>query len=89
MYEPDGSIIIGSETCAPNNITVDRSIAKLNTSIKSSPNSNAYSMENTIMFRNNKTNEWLHSKCESDKNIIKEVMINKSNIIIKNRKRDD
>lgn len=46
-------------------------------------------MENTIMFRNNKTNEWLHSNCESDKNIIKEVMINKSNIIIKNRKRDD
>ena len=36
------------------------------------------------LFRNNKTNEWLHSKCESDKNnIIKTAMINKSDIIIK------
>jgi hypothetical protein len=41
-------------------------MAKLDTSIKSSPNSNTYSMKNAIMFRNNKTNEWLHSKCESD-----------------------
>jgi hypothetical protein len=66
LYEPDENIIIDSETCAPNNITVERVISKLDTSIKSSPNSNTYSMENAIMFQNNKTNEWLHSKCESD-----------------------
>lgn len=90
LYEPDENIIIDSETCAPNNITVERLMAKLDTSIKSSPNSNTCSMENAIMFRNNKTNEWLHSKCESDENnIIKEAMINKSDTIIKNKKRED
>ena len=91
LYEPDENIIIDSETCAPNNITVERLMAKLDTSyIKSSSNSNTYSMENAIMFRNNQTNEWLHNKCESDKNnIIKEAMINKSDIIIKNKKRED
>ena len=57
LYEPDANIIINSETCAPNNITVEPLMAKLDTSIKSSPNSNTYSMENAIMFRNNKTNE--------------------------------
>jgi hypothetical protein len=57
LNEPDANIIINSETCAPNNITVERLMAKLDTSIKSSPNSNTYSMENAIMFRNNKTNE--------------------------------
>ena len=40
LYEPDANIIIDSETCAPNNITVERLMAKLDTSIKSSPNSN-------------------------------------------------
>jgi hypothetical protein len=90
LYEPDANIIINRETCAPNNITVERLMAKLDTSIKSSPNSNTYSMKNAIMFRNNKTNEWLHSKCESDKNnIIKEAMINKSDIIINNKKREN
>jgi hypothetical protein len=57
LYEPDANIIIHSETCAPNNITVERLMAKLDTSIKSSPNSNTYSKENAIMLRNNKTNE--------------------------------
>jgi hypothetical protein len=89
-YEPDGNIIIDSETCAPTDITVEHLMAKLDTSIKSFPNSNTYSMENAIMFRNNKTNEWLHSKCESDKNnIIKEAMINKSDIIVNNKKREN
>jgi hypothetical protein len=48
LYEPDENIIIDSETCAPNNITVERLMAKLDTNyIKSSPNSNTSSAANS------------------------------------------
>ncbi|CAG2222385.1 unnamed protein product [Mytilus edulis] len=88
-HEPSNNIIKKSASCPPNNICLERLMAKVDSKFKSAPNCNINSIENTIMYSGNKTGAWLEKKSADDKkNIISEARkSNRSNIkIMKERK---
>ncbi|CAG2192949.1 unnamed protein product [Mytilus edulis] len=88
-HEPSNNIIKKSASCPPNNICLERLMAKVNSKFKSALNCNINSIENTIMYSGNKTGAWLEKKSSDDKkNIISEARkSNGSNIkIMKERK---
>jgi hypothetical protein len=53
-----------SESCPPNNISVERVFGELNTKIKQAPNCNISNIEACLMYKNNKTGQWLKKKSD-------------------------
>ena len=58
-YEPSCELIEMTKACPPNNITVERLMAKLDSQLKAAPSANVSTIESYVMFRNNQTSSWL------------------------------
>jgi hypothetical protein len=58
------------KSCPPNNITVERLMAKLDSQLKAAPSANVSTIESSVMFRNNQTSSWLDEKDDIKQNSI-------------------
>ena len=59
-----------AKSCPPDNICVERLMAKLDSKVKSSPSMNTNSIESVIMYRGNNTSQWLREQSEEKKESI-------------------
>ncbi|CAC5408002.1 unnamed protein product [Mytilus coruscus] len=64
-----------ARTCPSNNITVEQLIGKLESAIKQSPNSSVGAIETKVVYNNNKTQTWLDTKSNADKEILVKTAI--------------
>jgi UDP-N-acetylglucosamine transferase subunit ALG13 len=71
-YEPSCELIEMTKfkSCPPNNITVERLMAKLDSQLKAAPSANVSTIESSVMFRNNQTSSWLDEKDDIKQNSI-------------------
>ncbi|XP_052073793.1 uncharacterized protein LOC127711721 [Mytilus californianus] len=79
FFNADDDLKTTARKCPSNNITVERLMGKLDSAIKQSPNSSVGAIQTKIVYNNNKTQNWLDSKSNTDKKIL-------SKTAIKNRK---
>ncbi|CAC5406107.1 unnamed protein product [Mytilus coruscus] len=75
FFNADDDLKTTARICPSNNITVERLMGKLDSAIKQSPNSSVGAIETKIVYNNNKTQNWLDSKSNSDKNILLKTAI--------------
>jgi hypothetical protein len=85
-YEPSGDTVMETESCPPNNITVERLMAKLDLQMKSAPTANIDTIENCVMFCNNNTISWLQNKDRAEQKLVIEQARKQNDTIIKKRK---
>ena len=79
FHNPGEVLLEAAKSCPPDNINVERLMAKLDYKVKKEPTSNTYSIESTMIYRSNKTSNWLDSKEEEEKcKIIKKAMSSNS-----------
>ena len=79
-----------SESCPPNNISVERVFGELDTKIKQPPNCNISNIEACLMYKNNKTGQWLKEKSDIEQQHIINDAVAKSkqfNINVKENKK--
>jgi len=91
FYDMSDEMIKSTKSCAPNNIKVERLMAKMDSSLKQAPNSSIETIESKIMYSNNKTHNWLNNKSKSDQHkLIKAVISRKKQTTLDNyfRKKD-
>lgn len=84
-------MIKSTKYCTPNNIKLERLMAKMNSSLKQAPDSSVETIESKIMYGNNKTHNWLNNKSKSDQHkLIKAVISRKKQTTLDNyfRKKD-
>ncbi|CAC5381640.1 unnamed protein product [Mytilus coruscus] len=70
FYNADDDLKTTARTCPSNNITVERLMGKLDSAIKQCPNSSVGDIETKIVYNNNKTQTWLDTKSNADKEIL-------------------
>jgi hypothetical protein len=58
------------KSCPPNNITVERLMAKLDSQLKAAPSANVLTIGSSVMLRNNQTSSWLDEKDDIKQNSI-------------------
>ncbi|CAC5373445.1 unnamed protein product [Mytilus coruscus] len=75
FFKADDYLKTTARTCPSNNITVERMMGKLDSAIKQSPNSSVGAIETKIVYNNNKTQNWLDSKSNTDKKILLKTAI--------------
>ena len=85
-HEPTNDTVIETESCPPNNITVERLMAKLDSHMKSAPTANIDTIENCVMFRNNDTISWLQNKDRDEQKLVIDNARKQNDLIIKKRK---
>jgi hypothetical protein len=85
-YEPSDDTVMETESCQPNNITVERLMAKLDSQMKSAPTANIDTIENCVMFCNNNTISWLQNKDRAEQKLVIEQARKQNDTIIKKRK---
>jgi hypothetical protein len=61
-YQPSQDLIKSSSSCPSNNITTERLMAQLDSSICRAPSTSQDTRESKLMFRNNKCSAWLEGK---------------------------
>ena len=86
---PTEDEILKARTCSTNNINVEHLMAQVDRSLHTAPTRNIDTMESTVLYRNNNTQQWLQSKSDSEKSIIinKAMKSNTSRLLtIKKRK---
>jgi hypothetical protein len=69
-YEPSCQLIEMTKSCPPNNITVERLMAKLDSLLKAASSANVSTIESSVMFRNNQISSWLDEKDDIKQNSI-------------------
>ncbi|CAC5373183.1 unnamed protein product [Mytilus coruscus] len=90
-FNPTEEVLRTCQSCPSHNISVERLMAKLDNSLINAPTYNTNSMESVIMYKNDKAEEWLAKKTESESSIIiSKVRRQNSKFIteIKSRKKD-
>ena len=65
FYEPSLEIMIASQSCPTNTISMERLMAEADSSFNRAPNCNIYYHESKIMYSENNTSEWLKNQSES------------------------
>ncbi|XP_021353981.1 uncharacterized protein LOC110450679 [Mizuhopecten yessoensis] len=86
---PSAILVEKSKSCPPHNITVERLMAKVDRSMKCSPNITINTLESNICYTGNKTGEWLKAQPEPEqKHIISNARLGKKHYIktVKERK---
>jgi hypothetical protein len=59
VFNPSETLAKKSESCPPNNISVERACGELDTKIKQAPNCNISNIEACLMYKNKSTGQWL------------------------------
>ena len=67
---PSETLAKKSESCPPNNISVERVFGELDTKIKQAPNCNISNIESCLMYKNNNTGQWLKEKSDMNNNTL-------------------
>lgn len=90
-FDPSENFVQQSKSCPPNNITVERIMTRVDCQIKHGPNINITTIENSVMFRNNDTVDWLSSQTEEKHTQIIEAARKdrKVNINIAKKRKDE
>ena len=87
---PSETLAKKSESCPPNNISVERVFGELDTKIKQAPNCNISNIEACLMYKNNNTGQWLKEKSDIEQQHIINDAVAKSkqfNINVKENKK--
>ena len=67
VHSSPSAVDIQKAKSCPDNITVERLMAKLDSHLKSSPTCSTNSIENIVIYQKIKTDEWLRGKPEEEK----------------------
>ncbi|XP_021339820.1 uncharacterized protein LOC110441045 [Mizuhopecten yessoensis] len=88
FFSPSVSEIASFSSCPPNNICVERLMGKLDSKLKFAPNMNTDNIESSVMYKSNKTSDWLNDKPEIvQKKIICTARKHKTDICSKTKER--
>ena len=90
FLNPSETLAKKSESCPPNNISVERVFGELDTKIKQAPNCNISNIEACLMYKNNNTGQWLKGKSDIEQQHIINDAVAKSrqfNINVKENKK--
>ncbi|CAG2192052.1 unnamed protein product [Mytilus edulis] len=82
FFEPSDNSMESTKSCPSNNISVERVFGQLDAELKRAPHCSLRTVESKLLYKNNKTAEWLKEKKESEKGeIINEAGRNNSKFI--------
>ncbi|CAG2236214.1 unnamed protein product [Mytilus edulis] len=77
FFEPSDNLMESTKSCPSNNISVERVFGQLDAELKRAPHCSLRTVESKLLYKNNKTAEWLKEKGE----IINEAVRNNSKFI--------
>ena len=80
-HDPSDTLVQNSQSCPPNNISVERVFGHLDQKLRFCPNITTPAIEGSVMFSVNKTQNWLKEKSDSDKSqLIAKARLESKNI---------
>ena len=66
-HDPSDTLVQQSQSCPPNNISVERAFGHLDQKLLFCPNISTPTIEGSVMFSVNKTQNWLQENTDCDK----------------------